>query len=68
MPKTYNEGVFRRQTVVRVPRRDRRLMLNMGKVEPLQILFFLNTLPRQINTRYLILADGIIEADKVIIA
>lgn len=35
---------------------------------PVDSLFFLNVLPRQINTRYVILANGIIEADKVVMA
>lgn len=35
---------------------------------PTKQLFFLNTLPRQINTRYVISANGIIEANKIILA
>jgi len=30
-----------------------------------EILFFLNTLPRKKNAKYVVLADGIIEADKI---
>lgn len=35
---------------------------------PSVTLFFLNTLPRQLNTKYLVLSDGIIESDKVVMA
>ena len=36
--------------------------------EPPTIAFFLDTPPRQPNTRYRVLADGVIEADKIIMA
>jgi len=34
---------------------------------PMETLFFLNTPPRQPNTRYILLSDGIIESEKVVI-
>lgn len=35
---------------------------------PIEVLFFLNTPPRLPNTKYVILADGIIRADDIIMA